>query len=84
MVQKILNLKFFLIIFTDENKKNHHQLGKNGTKNGRAKLTEQDVILIRQKHQDGITNQEIYKLFPNITPTSIRNVINKKTWTHLL
>lgn len=71
-------------VFTVENRKKHSGLGKNGEKNGRSKLTEQDVLKIRDLHKQGVSNSEIYKLYPHLTPTSIRGVINKKTWTYLL
>lgn len=71
-------------VFTEENKKLHSSLGKSGTNNGRAKLTEEDVINIRQLHKDGKTNKELYALYPQVTPTSIRDIINNKTWKNLL
>lgn len=52
--------KFSLVmpeVFTEENKKKHHGMTKAGSKNGRAKLTEKDVIDIRIKHQKGYTNK---------------------------
>lgn len=79
--------KFKLVmpeVFSDENKKKHKALGKNGDKNGRAKLTTEDVLEIRKLHTNGISNSEIYKLYPQVTPSSIRGVINGTTWKHLL
>lgn len=49
-----------------------------GELNGRAKLTKDDVIKIRELHKT-LSNSEIYKLYPQVSPTSIRNVINGKT-----
>lgn len=71
-------------VFNEENKKKHSSLGKKGERNGRAKLTEEDVLKIRDMHKNGISNSEIYKLYPHLTPTSIRDVINNITWKHLL
>ena len=71
-------------VFTEENRKKHSCLGRRGEKNGRSKLTEQDVLKIRSMHEQGVSNSEIYKLYPHLTPTSIRGVINKITWTYLL
>lgn len=71
-------------VFTTQNKSLHHGLSKTGSKNGRAKLTEEDVLLIRKLHEEGISNSELYKMYPQITPTSIRAIINKQTWKHLL
>ena len=30
-----------------------------------------------------IPNQELYKLYPQVSTTSIRNIINYKTWNNL-
>jgi len=67
-------------VFTSELKHYHSGLGKQGELNGRAKLTWEDVHLIRKLHNQGICNKEIYEKYPQITPTSIRNIINNKTW----
>lgn len=67
-------------VFTEKNKKIHSSLGRAGAKNGRAKLTENDVRNIRKLHEEGKTNKEIYALYPQVTTTSIRDIINKKTW----
>ena len=71
-------------VFTEENKKKHHGKTKQGTKNPKAKLTEEQVIKIRQLHKDGVSNSELYKTFPQVSSTSIRDIINGKTWKHLL
>lgn len=71
-------------VFTDKNKKKHASLAKSGERNGRAKLTAEDVINIRKLHDEGITNSELYKMYPQVSTTSIRDIINKKTWKNLL
>lgn len=71
-------------VFTEENKHYHSGLAKSGELNGRAKLTKQDVIEIRRLHEEEkISNQELYKLYPQVSTTSIRNIINYKTWINL-
>lgn len=67
-------------VFTEELKHYHSGLSKKGSLNGRAKLTWEDVKKIRQMHNDNISNNEIYKMYPQVSTTSIRNVINNKTW----
>lgn len=62
----------------------HTDIHKYGADNSNAKLTEEDVLNIRQLHKDGVTNSELYKLYPQVTPSSIRNIINGKTWKNLL
>lgn len=71
-------------VFTEENKKKHASLSKSGERNGRAKLTEQDVKRIRYLHSTGASNQEIYEQYPQVTKTSVRDIINNKTWRNLL
>lgn len=71
-------------VFTQENKKLHSSKCKSCENNGRAKLTEKDVKDIRAKYKKGFTRQEIYKLYPQVSPASIRMVINNKTWTKML
>lgn len=71
-------------VFTEENRKKHSGLSKSGTKNGRSKLTEEDVLLIRKKWKDGATRKELYEAYPQVSQVSIRDIINGKTWKHLL
>lgn len=70
-------------VFTEENKKKHSKKSV-GIKNPHSILTEEQVLDIRKKHNEGISNSELYKLYPQISRTSIRDIINKKTWKHLL
>lgn len=71
-------------VFTKENRHYHSSLSKQGSLNGRAKLTEDDVRRIRKLWKEGITRKELYEMYPQVTPTSIRGVINNKTWKNLL
>ena len=71
-------------VFTKENKHKHSGRAKSGSLNGRSKLTEEQVIRIRKLHKEGISNSEIYKAYPQVSPTSIRDIINGKTWKYLL
>lgn len=71
-------------VFTEENKKLHASLARSGEKNGRAKLTSNDVLKIRQLHKEGVTNSELYKAYPQVSKVSIRDIINGKTWKNLL
>lgn len=71
-------------IFTDENKKYHAGLAKSGELNGRAKLTSEQVKDIRKKwEEENYTRQQLYNLYSQISPTTIRNIINYKTWKNL-
>lgn len=70
-------------VFTIENRNLHASLAKSGEKNGRAKLKAADVKKIRELHNNGISNSEIYVLYPQVTKTSIRDIINNKTWKNV-
>ena len=69
-------------VYTEENKKKHKP-DHSGENNGRAKLTKQDVLKIRELHAQNVSNQTIYELFPQVTPASIRAVINHVTWKNI-
>ena len=71
-------------VFTEENRKKHSRLSKAGTNNGRAKLNEQDVLAIRARWKEGATRKELYEAYPQVSQVSIRDIINGKTWKHLL
>lgn len=71
-------------VFTEDNKKKHSSLARAGANNGRAKLTEDDVRKIRQLHNEGVPNKELYALYPQVSTTSIRDIINFKTWKKVL
>ena len=70
-------------VFTEENK-NKHSKKSIGAKNPHSVLVEEQVLDIRKKHEEGMSNSELYKLYPQVSTTSIRDIINKKTWKHLL
>lgn len=56
-----------------------------GEQNGRAKLTEADVILIRKNYSQGMSLNECYQLFKDkITKGGFSKVWQGKTWTHIM
>lgn len=71
-------------VFTEENRHLHSSLKNQGSNNGHAKLTETDVLKIRKLWKEGVTRQELYSLYPQVNVTTIRNIINNKTWKNLL
>ena len=71
-------------VFTEENRHKHSSMSKVGTLNGRAKLTEADVLEIRKRWSAGATRKELYEAYPQVSQVSIRDIINGKTWKHLL
>lgn len=71
-------------VFTSSNRKKHSKFKNQGTKNGRAKLTEQDVLNIRRLYANGASTSELYKIYPQVSKTTVRNIINGETWKNLL
>ena len=70
-------------VFTEENKAKHKNKSS-GSKNPNSKLNEEQVLDIRKMNKQGINNQEIYNKYPFVTPNTIRDIINRKTWKTLL
>lgn len=71
-------------VFTAERRKRFSSMRASGEKNGRAKLTADDVREIRRLWAEGTTRKALYEKYPMVTPTSIRGIINNKTWASLL
>ena len=53
-----------------------------GSKNGRAKLTEADVQLIRESYSKGITQDALAKKF-GVHQTIVSMVVRRVTWRHI-
>ena len=53
-----------------------------GSQNSNAKLTSGQVLEIRQKAEAGKTNPELAKEY-GVATSTIRGVIERKTWSHL-
>lgn len=69
-------------VFTEENKAKH---GKSlGEKNPRSKLSAEQVIDIREMAKQSIPVKKIHEKYSMVSVTSIRDIINGKTWKHLL
>lgn len=43
-----------------------------------------NMIIAKAIKKYGVQNTEIYKLYPQVSKVTIRDIINNKTWTHLL
>lgn len=71
-------------VFTPERAKFQSRIGRTGERNGRARLTAQDVKNMRKmKEQEGCSLKEIYDAFPQVTPTAIREALNYHTWKNI-
>ena len=53
-----------------------------GSKNGKAKLTESEVLLIRQLFNSGLSKKELAKRF-GVAITTIERIVNRQTWKHV-
>lgn len=53
-----------------------------GSTNGRAKLTEPQVVAIREAHAGGTTQAHLAAQY-NVNPITIFRVVNRLTWNHL-
>lgn len=74
-------------VFTEENKKQHTllkgQKNMTGEKNPKAKLTIKDVKDIRKLYDSKHSFKELYKLYPQVTQTTIRDICHRKTWKNI-
>lgn len=55
---------------------------RDGAKNGRSKLSEEDVIYIRNLHKNGSTVSELAKKF-ECGWSTIDHLVKRETWTHI-
>jgi hypothetical protein len=53
-----------------------------GESNGRKKINENDVLIIRQLAEQGINQVQIAKLFP-ISRCQVRNIVLRNSWAHI-
>lgn len=62
--------------------KEAYSLSRIGSKNGRTKLTEDDVLKIRKMHDEGVAKYLIAKSF-NIGWSTVDHIIKRETWKHI-
>ena len=72
-------------VYTEERKLYHRMpTGNSGTYNGRAILTESQVLEIRTRYKNGESFEEIYKDYPNtLTPGSFKRLLQGHTWKNI-
>lgn len=82
--RKCCNPEHLFLGTHDDNMKDKIQKGRQsrGSRAGRAKLTEMDIVMIFAMRDEGLTFAEIAKRF-NVARPTIGKIINRITWTHL-
>lgn len=70
-------------VFSEENKKKHSSLSHSGEKNPNSKLGIQDVKNIRLLHNEGKTYKEIAALYPQVSLSTISDIVRYRTWKNI-
>lgn len=60
-----------------------HFRRRSGYAKPNAKLTKEDVLVIREKYKNGLTVQEIHINYEQVGLSCIRDVVNHKTWKNI-
>ena len=73
-------------VYSIENKNVHkHNTSNQGSKNGRSKMTEQDVYQIRLRRKNGENIREVYKDYSNkLTYGSFTNIWSYQNWKNIV
>ena len=73
-------------VYTEEIKEFHkHNTANKGSKNGRSRLTEEDVKTIRIRRKNGEILSEVYKDYADrITYGSFTNVWTYQNWKNII
>lgn len=73
-------------VYTTENKNFHkHNTSNQGSKNGRSKMTEQDVYQIRLRRKNGENIREVYKDYSDkLTYGSFTNIWSYQNWKNIV
>lgn len=73
-------------VYTTENKDFHkHNTSNQGSRNGRSKMTEQDVYQIRLRRKNGENIREVYKDYSDrLTYGSFTNVWSYQNWKNIV
>lgn len=70
--------------YTDKEKKRSiNKVIKKGSLNGYSKLSEVQVIEIRKKYIPGVYTREMLAKEFDVKMTTIKDVVNKKSWKHI-
>lgn len=83
-VRNCINPAHIFLGTRSDNQRDMKEKGRaaKGSKNGYSKLTEADIVTIRQLHKEGFYQREIAKLY-GMSQHVIGKVINRVTWRHV-
>lgn len=71
-------------VFTEKNKRVRTSIAHSGEKNSNSKLKKKDVIEIRKLfNEKSLSKKEINKLYPQVSYSTIVDIINYKTWKNI-
>lgn len=62
--------------------RHNHGTDNTGSRNGRAKLAENDIPKIRQMVGEGQKQRDVAEIF-GVTSATINHILNGRTWTHV-
>lgn len=73
----------YLIPTNSISKQIYSSIANSGENNNKAKLTKNDVILIRERFDSGETYSEIHKDYSFVKLITIKRVCNRETWKNI-
>ena len=73
-------------VYTNANKEYHlHNTANKGSKNGRAKITEEDVRNIRLRRKNGEALKDVYEDYKEkLTKGSFTNIWSYQNWKNIV
>lgn len=67
----------------DKMNRDRHGYGRmQGSRHGRSKLTEEEVILMRESHQNGIDAKQLAATY-GVSPDHVRLILRRGVWRHV-
>ena len=75
--------KQFIIPANEISRQEYSSIANRGQNNNKAKLTEKDVLSIRERYDSGESINDIYKDYQFVNKVTIKRVCKRETWTYL-
>jgi hypothetical protein len=67
----------------DERRRSVNKVIKRGSLNGVSKLTEKEVTEIKRDYIPGVNTRKMLGVKYNVSFTTIKDIVNGRTWTHI-